>query len=132
MPELARGTNPSMSSPDPSPDNFMTGTAGEAIGVCDQVYLNANGRWYRATGAAANAAARVRGQARFAADVGEPVTVSRRQRYRYFDTAQTIGIDVFVSGTVPGGLADTAPAGAPAPIGYVLDDGLRVQFFDPR
>lgn len=121
---------PSMCSPNPPQHKQSTGIAGEALAECDQVYLKSDGKWWKATGAAANAAARVRGQNRFACDADEPCTITKGLRYEY-GTGLTPGADVYL-GTTAGGLDTAATTGGTAPIGYVCDDGKRIEFFEPR
>lgn len=75
---------------------------------------------------------RVRGQTRFPADSGEAVTVVKGCRFEYSDVVLTKGADVYLSGTVAGGLADTASVGGQSPVGYVLEDGKTIEFFEPR
>lgn len=131
MAEITRASFPSMCSPNPSPDKFLTGIAGEAIKAGDQLYIsavNAQGdpvAMKAGGGGAAGLQLRVRGQACADADLGDPVTIGRGLRF-YWGTTLTPGADVFLSGATAGGLADAAVGGA-APVGYAVDT-TRVQF----
>jgi hypothetical protein len=76
---------------------------------------------WRSTGAAANAAAKVRGWAAEAAKAGEAVTLYHNVRFRY-GAGLSPGADYYLSGTVAGGIADAASTGGTAPIGFAVDD----------
>jgi hypothetical protein len=134
MAAIAKRTSPppSMCSSNPPQSKQTAGYAGEARAEFDQVYLKTDGLYWKATGAAANAAARVRGQVRFAADVGMEVTILKGCRAEYCGTAQTPGIDVYLSGTTAGGIDTVASTGGVNPVGFILEDGLRIEFFEPR
>lgn len=98
--------------------------AGENLGAWDACYINANGMVYKATGAAANAAARVRGWCPDGGrNAGEAVTLLRNCRVEY-GSGLTPGTDLYLSGTVAGGLADAASTGGTEPIGYVVTPTL--------
>ncbi len=127
MAEIAKSGKPSLSSTLVAEENKLSGhLAGEAIAEGDALYLHTDGRLYRATGAVANAAARVRGFAQKAASAGEAVTGYRNVRMRY-GTGMTPGVPLYLSGTVAGGLADAASTGGTTPVAYVLGDGVRIQ-----
>ena len=104
-------------------DNFSGLLAGEALGAFDAVYIKqSDGKVYKSTGAAANAAAKVRGYAAGPTAIGEAVTIYKNIRVRYAtDLSALIGANVFLSGTVAGGLADAASTGGTAAIGFVVD-----------
>lgn len=121
MAEITKSTTASMSTLLPEPALRESELlAGEAIAVCDACYIKSDGLVWKATGAAANAAARVRGFALAAASVNDPVTLVHDVVIRY-GTALTPGVDLFLSGTVAGGLADAASTGGTSPIAYVKD-----------
>jgi alpha-beta hydrolase superfamily lysophospholipase len=91
--------------------------AGEAIFAGAVCYVKNDGKVWLATGAAANAAAKVRGMALQAAAVGEAVSLYYGVRIRY-GAGMTPGADLFLS---TGGLiVDAATTGGTAPIGYVV------------
>lgn len=112
---------PSLATQTPQPANRLTGlVAGEAIAAGDACYINTDGKVYRATGAAANAAARVRGFAAVPAAINEAVTLVYGVNFRY-GAGLTPGANVFLSATTPGGLDDAATTGGVRPIGFVFD-----------
>lgn len=121
----------SMCSSNPPQNKQNAGVAGEAFGPCDQAFLHTDGLYYKADASAADAASRVRGQVRFAASLGEPITITKGLRYHYTDTAGTPGDEVYLSATVPGGL-DTVQSNAVPAVGYFLEDGKRIEFYEPR
>jgi hypothetical protein len=131
MAEVSKGVTPSLSTPVPRPPDLIVGLiAGEDIAAGDAVYLKNDGKIWKATGAAANAAAKVIGFATGAAKTGEAVTVARVNSGIMFGyKPQVSGTDVaagtalYLSGTVPGGLADAASTGGTAPIAIAIGDG---------
>lgn len=126
MAEVAKSGTPSLSSLHPAEENKLSGLlAGEAIAAGDALYLNTDGRLYRASGAAANAAARVVGFAQKAASAGESVSAYRNVRMRY-GAGLTPSTRLYLSGTVPGGLADAASTGGTTPVAVVID-ATRIQ-----
>lgn len=129
MAEIAKSGIPSLSSLLPNgADNLSGLIAGEEIDAFDACYVKqSDNRVYKSTGAAANAAAKVRGYAQFPSKVGEAVTLLKNVRARYAsDLSALVGSNVFLSGTVPGGLADAASTGGASPIGFVVDK-TRIQ-----
>jgi hypothetical protein len=132
MAEVTKGvTAPSISSPWPAKEHMITGLlAGENIAQGDACYVASSGSVMRATGAAANAAAKVIGFAAKAADNGEAITLARNVNMGYSPLVASVavnpGTDLFLSGTVPGGLADAASTGGTVPIAVVLDLDGRI------
>jgi hypothetical protein len=132
MAEIAKGsTLPSISTPWPAKENLLTGLlAGENIAQGDACYIASSGSAMRANGSAANAAAKVFGFASKASDNGEAVTLARHINMGYgpnvAGTPTVPGTDLFLSGTVPGGLADAASTGGTVPIAVVLDTDGRI------
>lgn len=132
MAEITKPANVSVCSFNPPPSAFPTygkslnnpgdtgPGAGETIAAGDNCYLKSDGSVWRSTGAAANAAARVRGQAARGATAGEPVTLCRGLRFGGF-TGLTPGADYYLSGTIPGGLADAASTGGTVPVAFVAN-----------
>jgi hypothetical protein len=94
--------------------------AGEAIAAGDACYIKSDGKVWLSTGAAANAAAKVRGFAAEAAASGEAVTLFWNVTLRY-GAGLTPGADYYLSGTTAGGLDTAASTGGTAPIGYAVD-----------
>jgi predicted RecA/RadA family phage recombinase len=131
MAEVTKGVIPSLSTPAASPPDLISGLlAGEDIAAGDAVYLKNDGKIWKATGAAANAAAKCIGFAVKAASAGEAVTVARvnsgimigyHPKVGGSDVAA--GTPLYLSGTVAGGLADAASTGGTAPIAIAIGDG---------
>ncbi len=134
MAAVAKSGTPSLSSIIYNPDNTHVVASGlkaaAAIGPADACYINASGQVALATGAAANAAAKVRGFAAMAASAGEAVTLYTEVEFRY-GAGLTPGTDLYLSGTTPGGLDTAVSTGGTAPIGFVVD-AVRVRLFASR
>jgi hypothetical protein len=123
MAEITRpvGVTPSFATVLPPPACRITGLlAGENLASGDVVYIAADGTVMKATGAAANAAAKVRGMVVIPTDAGEAVTIVRGCEVRYAN-ALTPGANVYVSGVTAGNLADAASTGGVSPCGFVVD-----------
>ncbi len=118
MAEITRSGVPSLASRTPSQTAVINALAGVAIAAGDVCYINTDGMALLSTGAAANAAAKVRGIALTAAAIGEAVSLYHDIAIRY-GAGLTPGANVFVSATVPGGLADATSVGGTAPVGFV-------------
>lgn len=125
MAAIAKSGTPSLASltPQPGGDKTRPLVAGEALGAFDACYIKADGTVWKSTGAAANAAAKVRGYAPQATSAGEVVTLLRNVRVRY-GASLTPGSDIYLSGATAGALADAASTGGTAPIGYVETDEI--------
>lgn len=121
MADIAKSGTPSLSSQTPPQHTRLTGlVAGEDLAAGDACYVKNDGKVWRSSGAAANAAAKVRGYAFMKALAGEAVTLVWDVNFRY-GASLTPGADVFLSGVTAGGLADVASTGGTAPIGYAVD-----------
>jgi hypothetical protein len=134
MAEVTKGASPSLASVLPPPNLQEAGlVAGEALGAFDAVYVKASDKKvYKATGAAANAAARARGWVPSAYPIGaKDVTVYYGDITVNYGSGLTTGDDLFLSGTVAGGLANAASTGGTGVIAFVLDD-QRVRLLNPR
>lgn len=131
MAQIAKTGTPSLASLLPNGADINAGLlAGEDVDTFDACYIKASdGRVWKSTGAAANAAAKVRGYAAKATKAGEAVTLLKNVRVRY-GANLTPGADVYLSATA-GTLSDTATTGGTAPIGYVVD-ATRVQLNESR
>lgn len=127
MAEISKSGTPSLASLTTQVESISGLFAGEALGPFDACYINADGKVYKASGAAANAAAKVRGFAAQAVGIGEAITLYTNPRVRY-GAALTPGIQLFLSGTVAGGLADAASTGGTGIVGFAVD-ATRVQLF---
>jgi hypothetical protein len=122
MAEISKSGRPSLATLQPGYEHQINGlVAGEALAEGDFVYIKNDGKVYKATGAAANAAARARGVVLQAAAAGDGVTVLNGVVVRY-GAGLTPGAQYFLSGTVAGGLADAASTGGTAEIAYAVDD----------
>jgi hypothetical protein len=121
MAEIAKSGTPSLATVQPGYEHQLNGLiAGETLAEGDFVYINADGKVYRASGAAANAAARARGMVLQGAAAGDGVAVLSGVSVRY-GANLTPGAQYFLSGTNPGGLADAASTGGTAAIAYAID-----------
>lgn len=122
MAEISKSGTPSLASVQPGYEHQINGVvAGEALAAGDFVYIKqSDGRVYRATGAAANEAARARGIVLQAAAIGDGVSVLSGVQVRY-GAALPPGVPLFLSGAVTGGLADAASTGGTAEIAYAVD-----------
>lgn len=121
MAAVAKAGTPSLSSVLPPQNCQIAGLkAGEAIAAGDLCYIKSDGLVWLATGAAANAAAKVDGIAAEACAVGEAVTLFRHVNFRY-GAALTPGVRLFLSAATAGALSDVATTGGTAPIGFVVD-----------
>jgi hypothetical protein len=121
---------PSLTTTVPCPSNHISGLrAGEELFAGALCYIKASdGLVYLATGAAANAAAKVDGMALQAADIGEAVSLYFDVNVRY-GAGLTPGARLFLS---TGGLiVDAATTGGTAPIGFVID-ATRIRVFQSR
>ena len=122
MPLIAKSGIPSLSTPNPSSQALRTGKrAGEAIAAGDALYSHTDGRLYRATGAAANAAAVVVGFAAVDAAVGDAVTALAAGVMMHYGAGLTPGTPYYLSGTTAGGIDTAASTGGTAPIAYAWD-----------
>ena len=121
MADIAKSGIPSICSVGPQAANRLSGLkAGEDIAAGDACYIKAaDGKVWRATGAAANAAAKVRGYACEAAKAGQAVTLAHSVMWRY-GAGLTPGTPIFLSATA-GAIADAATTGGTGEIGFVWD-----------
>lgn len=131
MAEVTKTGVPSIATPYPSKESLITGLiAGEDIEAADVVYLHSDGKVMKASGAAANAAARAIGFTARAAKSGEAVTVVRIGSGVMIGYGPKIGgspaapaTRFYLSGSVAGGLADAASTGGTQVIAYAIGDG---------
>jgi hypothetical protein len=111
----------SLATVEPGYEHQINGlVAGETIAAGDVVYIKSDGKVWRATGAAANAAAVARGVVLDAAVAGDGVTVHRGVMLNY-GTGLTPGATLFLSGATAGALADAASTGDTVGIAYAVD-----------
>lgn len=132
MAAVAKSGTPSLATMIPGGGNFVGSNlkAGAAIAAGDACYIASTGLVHPSTGAAANAAAKVRGFAAAAAASGEAVTLLTDVDFHY-GSGMTPGIDVFLSAATAGALSDVATTGGTAPIGFALD-ATRLRLFQSR
>jgi hypothetical protein len=135
MAEVTKTGTPTVSTAAPiGAEHRLTGlTAGEEIAAGDAVYIKASdGLVYKATGAAANEAARVAGFAPTPASAGEAVSIYRGMNVAYGPKVAAVAVNpgtpLYLSGTVAGGLADAASTGGTIAIAYVIDTDGRIFF----
>ena len=101
--------------------NRITGSpAGESVAAGDACYIDAEGTVHRSIGAVVGAAADVRGFAAAAAERGEATTLVFDVSMRYGEDLPS-GASLYLSGTVPGGLADAPAMGGARQVAYVVD-----------
>jgi len=120
--DIAKSGTPSLSTIgiDPGSQKAPPLPCGEAIAAGDACYIKNDGLIWRSTGAAANAAAKVRGFAPTKANTGEVLTLVHNVVMNY-GASLTPGADYFLSGATLGALADAASTGGTAPIAYAVD-----------
>lgn len=130
MAAVAKSGTPSLSSVLPGQDKTISGLlAGEAIAAGDACYIKSDGKVWKSTGAAANAAAKVDGFACAAAAVNEAVTIAFDVNFRY-GAGLTPGARVYLS-TTAGLLEDAATTGGTAPVGFCVD-ATRIRVWQSR
>jgi hypothetical protein len=130
MATITKSGTPSLTSVLPPQNCQIAGLkAGAALAAGDPCYIDSGGLVQLSTGAAANAAAKVRGFAAEACASGEAVTLLFDVNIRY-GAGMTPGADVFLGATA-GVLADAASTGGTAPIGFVVD-ATRIHVWQSR
>jgi hypothetical protein len=121
MAEITRAGLPAVLLVLPPPANRIGGAlAGEAIAAGDACRVGGSGTVYRSIGAADDEAADVRGFAAAGAKRGEAVTLVFDVTMRYGAGLPPSGA-LYLSATVPGGLADCPSPGGTEPIAFVAD-----------
>lgn len=131
MAEIAKSGTPSLATSTPPNGCKATRICGEAIAAGDMVYIKSDGKFWLASGAAADAKAQWVGMSATEQTVGEPLTAYRGVRFHY-GAGLTPGARLYLSATVPGGLADAPTTGSPAgqPAAYAFDD-TRIEVLHP-
>jgi len=117
----------SLATKQPGAEHTITGLfAGETIAAGDCCYIKASdGKLYRSTGAAANAAAQVDGWAAENCTAGEALTLYKSVNFNYSANLLVPGTSYYVSGTVAGGIADAASTGGTVAVARSID-GYRL------
>ena len=93
--------------------------AGENLNVAAPCYIGTDGKVYQSSGAAAGAAALVRGWTAKQYNSGEPVTLFLDGRFKYSDGTLTPGARYYVD-TAAGGLNDAATVGGTVPVAFAV------------
>lgn len=120
MATITRVTNRSLASTLLPPHKRLSGLkAGEALTRLDACRIASDGLVYKASGAAANANARVRGFADDDTAIGEAVTLLNDGLVAY-GSGMTPGEDLYLSATA-GQLDDAATTGGTVPIAFVFN-----------
>lgn len=134
MAEVSKTGVPTPCNPLAVQQHSITGLyAGELIAGGDAVYIKeSDGLVYKTSGAAATEPARCRGFAAKVASVGEAVTILRDGVHVAYGPNTTgvptpAGRSLFLSGTVAGGLADTASVGGTTAVAFVIDTDGRIE-----
>jgi hypothetical protein len=132
MAAISKVGNPSLASMnlDPGSQKLPALIAGESLQAGDACYVKSDGLIWRSTGAAANAAAKVRGFAPTIINVGEPVSLIFNVSMNY-GSGLTPGIDVFLSGATAGGLDTASSTGGTLPVGFA-EDATRIYLYQSR
>lgn len=119
MADIAKSGTPSLATVLPCATHKLTLEAGEAIAAGDACYVKSDGKLWKSTGAAANAAAVVDGFALSAAAAGEALTVAHGVRLEY-GSGLTPGAGYFLSANA-GLLADAASTGGTVVVARAVD-----------
>lgn len=121
MAAIAKSGTPSLSTAIPPTTHSISGLyAGEAISAGDACYIKtSDGKVYKSTGAAANAAAVVDGFALADCPIGEALSLYWGVNLRYGANLSP-GTFAYLD-TTAGGLSDVATTGGTVPIGRVID-----------
>ena len=121
MTQITRAGTPAVLSVLTLANNRITGSlAGEDIAAGDACTIDSAGKVRRSIGAEAGEAADVRGFAEAAASSGQPVTLVFDVTLRYGEGLPA-GENLYLSGTIPGGLADAPSPGGTRPVAFVVD-----------
>jgi hypothetical protein len=121
MTAVAKSGTPSPSTASPSFERQVwKGKAGEALTAGDACYVKSDGKAWLATGAAANAAAKVVGFVMGDTPVNEAVTLYDDITLNY-GSGLTPGALYYLSGTTAGGLDTAASTGGTKPIAFAVD-----------
>ena len=134
MAEVDKGTVPSLCTPAPSFEHQITGfLCAEDIAAGDACYVDKDNEMIMlADGSAADEEAVVWGFAPRPAKAGQALTLFKGVNFNYSAVADgtddllAIGTKLYLSGTVPGGLADAASTGGTEWIAIVLDSDGRL------
>jgi hypothetical protein len=129
MAAVSKSGTPSLATTAPGGEAWVGSgfVAGEDIAAGDACYIASTGKVLRSTGAAANAAAKVRGFAAAAAKSGEAVTLMAGCDFHY-GSGLTPGTEYYLSGTTAGGLDTATSTGGTGAIAFAIDSSrIRVR-----
>jgi hypothetical protein len=120
MAEITRIAAPSFDSSNPALKKTSGFLAGEDVLAGDWVYMKSDGKWWKATGAAATAPAKGKGMVALDAKANEACTVLGAGWRWNYGTGLTPGAQYFISGAVAGGLADAASTGGTTSVAFAV------------
>lgn len=120
MAEITKSGTPSLASMLPPYSVRMTALAGEDISAGDPCYMKSDGKIWRSTGTAANAAAEVDGWATKPQKTGEPITLVWDVFMRW-GASLTPGVGYYLDETA-GVLNTAATTGGTKVIAVAFDD----------
>ena len=122
MADIAKSGTPSLSTLEPAAGvcKLPPLSAGEALVAGDACYIASDGTIKLANATTGDEDAQVHGYAPISCESGEVVTLVHNVCFRY-GASLTKGAPVFLSADTDGALATVAAAGAPGPIGFVVD-----------
>ena len=101
-------------------NRLLGSPAGEDIAAGDACYIDVGGKVHRCIAGADSAAAEVRGFAAAAAERGAAVALAFDVAMRYGEDLPP-GASLYLSATVPGGLADVPSPGGSQQVAFVVD-----------
>lgn len=120
MAEITRIAAPSFDSSNPALKKTSGFVCGEDVAAGDWVYMKSDGKWWKATGAAATAPAKAKGMVALDQKAGEACTVLGAGWRWQYAAGLTPGAQYFLSGTVAGGLADAASTGGTSVLAFAV------------
>ena len=103
--------------------------AGETLTWGDTCYIGSDGLTYKCLGVSGAASDRSKGQVLWAAAPGERTRFVSGIPWMY-SSGLPKGADVYLSASVPGGLATTPPYSGSPPVGYAYTDS-QISFYQP-
>jgi hypothetical protein len=123
MAAVAKSGRPSLATTNPPSNCQRTLEAAVDMAAGDAVYIDGNGKFALATGAAANAAAKVWGLLGRDCKAGQFVTAYHSVEFHY-GAGLTPAAPYYLSGTVAGGLDTAASTGGTVPIARATNSTL--------
>jgi hypothetical protein len=120
MADVAKSGTPSLATLTPPAANQIKAIMAADGAAGDMVYLDSNGKFALATGAADTAPSRSVGMLTKAAKSGQPGTAYFGVQFNY-GSGLTPGARYYVSGATAGALADAASTGGTVPVAIAVD-----------